>query len=248
MGFKYVEYDTLSKYIRESIATEVKSHKLDANNLPQALKSLSISHPERAIQCKYLLAVLACLDKPDSTDKTCVLYAAAFYIRNQIFTSYQGTITAFFLSPENSTLYNALTTSLNLDKENYPESKDLLEMYRALNSFMNGHVYVGGEPSKGYLHPSKQVFSGRKIKNYKVEKMLQDLVEKKAKLELEQIDKAAEEQAKDSEKTNKKRMGLFASSEISPSASGVVDTVDEIIKESTDDEIIKESTEQRQCH
>lgn len=24
MGFKYVEYDTLSKYIRESIATELK--------------------------------------------------------------------------------------------------------------------------------------------------------------------------------------------------------------------------------
>lgn len=63
MGFKYVEYDTLSKYIRESIATELKSHDLDEKNLPKALKDLSVSHPKRAIQCKYLLKVLACLDK-----------------------------------------------------------------------------------------------------------------------------------------------------------------------------------------
>ncbi|CAM2999214.1 Dot/Icm T4SS effector [Legionella steigerwaltii] len=218
MGFKYVEYDTLSKYIRESIATEVKRHKLDEKNLPKALKSLSISHPERAIQCKYLLAVLSCLDNSNSPDKTCVLYAAAFYIRDQIFASYQGTVTSFFLSPENSTLYNALTTSLNLDKENFPDSKNLLEMYKALSSFMNTQVYIDADPSKGYLHPSKQTFSGKKIKDYKVEKVLQDLVKKIADLELNQIEKAKEQQLKDSDSKIKKRIGLFANGDVIPPA------------------------------
>ncbi|WP_392537504.1 hypothetical protein [Legionella sp. 227] len=230
MGFKYVEYDLLSKYIRESIATEVKRHKLDEKNLPQALRSLSVSHPERAIQCKYLLKVLACLDKSTSHDKTLVLYAAAFYIRDQIFASYQGTVTSFFLSPENSTLYNQLTTSLNLDRENFPDSKNLLEMYEALSSFMHAHVYVDGDSSNGYLDKSKQLFSSQKIKNYKVETVLKDLVKKIAGLKLEQIEKAKEQdlkaselgqiekpkesQLKESDKKIRQNQGFFTPSEV----------------------------------
>ncbi|KTD41732.1 hypothetical protein [Legionella parisiensis] len=219
MGFQYVDYDTLSKYIRESIATELKSHKLDARNLPKALRTLSVRHPDRAIQCRYLLAVLNSLDKSISPEKTCILNAAAFYIREQIFDSYQGTVTSFFLSPENSTLYNALTTSLNLTLENFPDSKNLLDMYDALSKFMHGHVYVDSDPSKGYLDLSKQLFSSQKIKNYKVEKVLKDLVKKVADFKLEQIEQT---QLKESDKKTKNRIGLFSDKIVSTPPSEVV--------------------------
>ncbi|HHF0580900.1 TPA: hypothetical protein ACPHXX_003156 [Legionella anisa] len=221
MGFQYVDYDALSKFIRESIATELKSHKLDAKNLPKALRTLSIKHLDRAIQCRYLLAVLNCLDndKSSNPEKTIILNAAAFYIRDQIFDSYQGPLTSFFLYPENSTLYNALTTSLSLTLENFPDSKDLLDMYDALSKFMHAHVYVDSDPRKGYLELSKQIFSSQKIKNYKVEKVLQDLVKKVANFRLEQIDQTQEKQLKDSDKKTKNRIGLFADKTVSPSTS-----------------------------
>ncbi|MGM9452381.1 hypothetical protein ACTAZI_03500 [Legionella bozemanae] len=222
MGFQYVDYDTLSKYIRESIATELKSHKLDAKNLPKALRTLSIRHPDRAIQCRYLLAVLNSLDKSSNLEKTCILNAAAFYIREQIFDSYQGTVTSFFLSPENSTLYNALTTSLNLTLENFPDSKNLLDMYDALSKFMHEHVYVDSDPRKGYLDLSKQLFSSQKIKNYKVEKVLQDLVKKVANFKLEQIEQTREKQVQDSDKKTKNRIGLFAEKTVSTSLTEVI--------------------------
>lgn len=212
MGFQYVDYDTLSKYVRESIATELESHKLDARNVPKALRTLSIKHPDRAIQCRYLLAVLNCLDKSSSPEKTWALNAAAFYIREQIFDSYQGTVASFFLSPENSTLYNVLTTSLNLTLENFPDSKDLLKMYDALSKFMHAHVYVDSDPSKGYLDLSKQPFSSQKIKNYKVEKVLKDLVKKVANFKVEQIDQTTDKKIKN-------RMGLFADKAIDPPSS-----------------------------
>ncbi len=230
MGFQYVEYDTLSKYIRESIATEVKSHNLDAKNLPKALRSLSINYPERAIQCKYLLAVLACLDKSSGIDKTCILNAAAFYIRDQIFKSYKGSLISFFLSPENSTLFNALTTSLNLTLENFPDSKDLIDMYDALSNFMHAHVYKDSDPRKGYLDPGKQPFSGQKIRNYKVEIVLKDLVKKVTGFRLEQIEQTREEQLSDSDRKNKNRIGLFSEKITPPSSEGFIDkdSIDQI--------------------
>ena len=217
MGFQYVEYDKLAKYIRESIATELKSHKLDEKNIPKSLRILSISHPERAIQCKYLCAILNCLEQPDiKDDKTRVLNAAAFYIRDQIFKSYQGTVTPYFLSPENSTLYNALTTSLNLTLDNFPDSKDLLDMYDALSNFMHAHVYVDSDPRKGYLDPSEQPFSKRKIKDYKVEDVLQDLLKKVADFRTKEIEQTKEQQlVKKSDVKNRAR--LFSGKEIPPS-------------------------------
>ncbi|MCW8444069.1 hypothetical protein OQJ19_01070 [Fluoribacter gormanii] len=208
MGFQYVEYDKLAKYIRESIATELKSHNLDEKDIPKSLRLLSISHPERAIQCKYLRAILICLEQPDiKDDKTRVLNAAAFYIRAQIHKSYQGTVTPYFLSPENSTLYNALTTSLNLTLDNFPDSKDLIDMYDALSHFMHAQVYVDSDPRKGYLPPSKQPFSSKKIKDYKVEKVLQDLVKKVADFRAKEIDQTKEQQfVKDSDIKNRARM------------------------------------------
>ncbi|STY28900.1 Dot/Icm T4SS effector [Legionella wadsworthii] len=209
MGFQYVEYDTLAKYIRESIATEVRRHGIDDRNLTKALRILYISHPERATQCKYLLAVLNCLDKSSLANKECVLNAAAFYIRDQISVSYKEALTSRFLAPENSTLFNTLTTSLNLTLDNFPDSKNLLDMYDALNQFMHAHVYQDGDPRKGYLDLSKQPFANNKIKKFKVEKVLQDLVTKVAGLRLKLIDKAKEEQSKESSK-KPTRLGLFS--------------------------------------
>ncbi|WP_454785923.1 hypothetical protein [Legionella sp. WA2024007413] len=230
MGFQYVEYDKLAKYIRESIATELKSHKLDEKNIPKSLKILTISHPERAIQCKYLCAVLNCLEQSESPNKKIVLNAAAFYIRDQIFKSYQGTVTPYFLSPENSTLYNALTTSLNLTWDNFPDSKDLIDMYDALSNFMHAHVYVDSDPRKGYLAPSEQPFSKRKIKDYKVEDVLQDLLKKVANFRTKEIDLTRVQQiVKESDVKNRAR--LFTDKGIPPTleSPGSEDSMEPIV-------------------
>ena len=213
MGFRYVEYDKLSKYIRESIATEIRSHRLNDKNLQRALKYLFIGHPERATQCRYLLAVLGCLDKPYAKDQKRILNAAAYYIRDQIFESYQGKVTPIFLVPENSTLFNSLTTSLDLTKENFPDSKDLLEMYISLGKFMQTHTYKDSDPERGYLEPASQSFSRRKIRGFEVEEVLQDLVKKIAELRLKQIEQTKEKQlAKEPEKkSGVSTLGLFGS-------------------------------------
>lgn len=95
--------------------------------------------------------------------------------------------------------------------DNFPDSKDLFEMYKALSVFMNAHVFVDANPVKGYLDSEKQAFSTKRIRGYKVEVVLQDLVGKIAKLELEQIEKAKEQQLK-----NTNRLGLFSSAPIIP--------------------------------
>ncbi|MGL5741837.1 MAG: hypothetical protein ACRCXC_04455 [Legionella sp.] len=177
MGFEYVEYDSLAKNIRESIATEIKSFGFDPNNTKKGLRHLDKVYPERAIQCRYLLVVLDSLDKSDHEDKTIILNADAFYVRAQIFASYQGIVTQKFLAPENSTLFNALTTSLNLTNENFPNNRDLLDMYKTIWSFMQANVYRDSDPDKGYLEGDQQLFSG-KIPGYTVEDDLQYLVKK----------------------------------------------------------------------
>lgn len=193
MGFQLVAFELLGKHIRESINTEIKSHNLDPRNLKKSLSVLYYKHPERSIQCQYLLVVLDSLSQSELKDKARVLNAATYYIRQQIFESYQGTLTSFFLSPVNSTLFNSLSTSLNLNNDNLPDSKDLLDMYVALESFMQSHVYEDCDSRKGYLDPEKQLFSAGKIKGYKVEKVLKDLVKKNTSYRLQQIDATKEQ-------------------------------------------------------
>ncbi|MBI2786695.1 MAG: hypothetical protein HYX60_10540, partial [Legionella longbeachae] len=65
MGYTYVDYDLLAKFIRESIDTELKSYGLDPRKLIKALKALSKDHPDRAMQCRYLLVILKCLDNSE---------------------------------------------------------------------------------------------------------------------------------------------------------------------------------------
>ncbi|KTC88299.1 hypothetical protein [Legionella cincinnatiensis] len=213
MGFQYVEHKLLEKYIKESIATELKHHRIYDKDLKTALRTLYKTHPERATQCKYLLAVIGGLNRSDIENKTCILNAAAFYIWNQIDESYQGMVTSVFLSPTNSNLYNSLRTSLDLTKENKPDSKDLQDMYSALIQFMREHVYLDPNvPINGYLEERQQIFSKKRIRGYDVEKVLSDLIEKIKASELEQVKLAKEEQlAKEPDKKSATQtFGLFA--------------------------------------
>ncbi|KTD56354.1 Dot/Icm T4SS effector [Legionella santicrucis] len=213
MGFQYVEHKLLEKYIKESITTELKHHKIYDKDLKNALRTLYKTHPERATQCKYLLAVMGGLNRSEIENKTCILNAAAFYIWNQIDESYQGVVTPVFLRPTNSNLYNSLTTSLSLTKENMPDSKDLQSMYGALSKFMRAHVYLdSNNPRNGYLEERLQIFSKKRIRGYEVEKVLSDLIEKINALELEQVKLAKEDQLvkEPDKKTATQTFGLFA--------------------------------------
>lgn len=195
MGFQLVDYRTLSNNIRESISTELNKHGFIYNkDLVRALSPFSKKHSERAIQCKFLLIVLDCLNQSANKEKEIILNAAVYYVREQIYESYQGTLTPYFISPERSYLFNSLTTSLNLTKDNFPNSTDLYKMYFALHQFMMEHVYKNSNPEEGYLELDQQSFSEKKIIGYKVEEVLQDLVKKLADLELKQIELTKEQQ------------------------------------------------------
>jgi hypothetical protein len=229
MGFQLVDYNLLEKNIKESIDTELRSHRLNPRKLNKAIEALSRNHLERAIQCQYLFVVRDCLNTAAADDKSeegiqarkMVLNAAAYYVREQIFESYQGSVTPYFLAPENSTLFNSLTTSLNLTTDNLPDTKDLRDMYVALEHFMKAHVYKDSDSVNGYLDDEKQVFSADKINGYKVEKALTDLVQKIAALESEQIDKTREEYlTKEStlaQKSGASLFGMFKPKIITPS-------------------------------
>jgi hypothetical protein len=229
MGFQLVDYNLLEKNIKESIDTELRSHRLNPRKLNKAIDALSRNHFERSIQCQYLLAVRDCLNTAAAHDKSAegiearkiVLNAAAYYVRAQIFDSYQGAVTPYFLAPENSTLFNSLTTSLNITTENCADTKDLRDMYVALERFMKAHVYKDSDSGKGYLEVEKQIFSADNIKGYKVEKVLTDLVQKIAALELEQIDKTREEylikESTLAQKSGASHLGMFKPKSITPS-------------------------------
>lgn len=212
MGFQYVEYKLLENFITESIKAELKHHKITERNLRTGLRILQEKSPERAMQCKFLLAVKNNLNQSDHENKTCILNAAAFYIRNQIDESYQGVVTPVFLKPENSNLFNSLTTSLSLNRDNFPDSKNLQDMYGALSQFMHAHVYKNADPRNGYLDESCQIFSRKKIRGYEVEKVLVDLLQKINELKLEQVKRTKEEKlGKEPEKKSATQVfGLFA--------------------------------------
>ncbi|MBI2786858.1 MAG: hypothetical protein HYX60_11395, partial [Legionella longbeachae] len=148
-------------------------------------------------------------------DKKIILNTASFYVREQIYESYQGKILKilpFFLrpEPENSTLYNSLTTSLMLATDNFPDCKDLIEMYSTLEEFMKAHTYNNSDPKKGYLPITDQLFSKQKIEGYMVEEVLQDLVKKIANLNLEQIETTKKLQL-NKDLSGKSDLGMFKS-------------------------------------
>lgn len=224
MSFKLVSYELLKQNIQESISTEIISHNLNPADLKRALKSLRANSFQRAIQCQYLLAVSNCLEAAEiEEDKMLVLNAAVYYVREQIKDSYQLYTygVSFFSSPENSTLYNSLTTSLNITNQNSPDPEDVLEMYTALEGFMRAQVYQ--DPDTGKVYREDHSFSEEKIKGYKVESSIKDLVQKTSRLKQEQIDASRAQHVAKEKKSKIKVFGMFSANASAAAVSGYRD-------------------------
>lgn len=223
MGFQLVAYDKLALSVKESIKTLLKHHELDPNKLSDSVEKLD---DERRIQAQLLLTIVTRLEESpiSAIDKARVLNAAVYYIWDKISATYQ------YIRPERSNLYNSLTSSLELTKENQPAPDDLLEMYVRLGKFLSAHVYNAGDPRKGYL--SEQVFSPEKIKGYHIESDIKTLAIKSHVLKMDIIalaekthEKEMLDAKKGSGKSSKGLLGLFAtssSSEPSPASSSSV--------------------------
>ncbi|MCL9682566.1 hypothetical protein [Legionella maioricensis] len=156
MSFTLVAYQVLKLSIKESVNTLLRDHKLDPNKLEESLEKLD---DERRIQARFLLKTIEILDSLDNTlEKARILNAAAYFIHQKIAKSYN------WVSPERSSLYRSLNSSLDLKPGNQPERDDLIDMYGPLEKFLRSNVYVSADPKKGYL--KKQPFD---IAGYEVE-------------------------------------------------------------------------------
>lgn len=143
MSFTLVAYDVLKASIKESVKTLVRSHGLHPSQWEESVKLL---HAERRIPAMFLLKTISLLDASDKPlEQARILNAAAYFIRDQIGHTYS------YGSPERSTFYNSLTTSLGLNKENKPERDDLVEMYSPLKRFLRKGVYMYVGPKLVYL-------------------------------------------------------------------------------------------------
>lgn len=166
MSFDLVAYNLLKLNIQESINTEIREHGGDPIKLEESIQKLSA---ERRIQATYLLKTINLLDVSTASllDKSRILNAATYYIRDQIGNSYK------WANPERSTLFNLLTTSLVLNNDNNPDRDDLVDMYGPLEKFMRSHVYKLLDPRKGYLDVQPYAIEG-----YSVKKQIKRLAEK----------------------------------------------------------------------
>ena len=153
-----------------------------------------------------LLKTVELLDKSNKEpkDKALILNAAAYFIRDKIKVTYKRT------SPENSNLFNSLTTSLDLTTVNKPEQDESIEMYVALEKFFRSNVYKHSDPRKGYL--DELPFSSEKIKGYTVEDDIRYLIKTLLTMKLETVDVAEEKhqkQLKEAKKSGSKSSGLL---------------------------------------
>lgn len=157
MSFTLIAYDVLKLSIKQSIIKEVESKELDPLKLEESIEQLPT---DRRIQATFLLKTIKSLDSlsSSSVEKARILNAAAYFTHQKIAKTYN------WVSPERSTFYNSLTTSLDLRKGNQPERDDLVDMYGPLEKFLRSNVYVSSDPRKGYL--KKQPFD---ITGYSVE-------------------------------------------------------------------------------
>ncbi len=197
MSFTLVAYNLLKASIKESIVTELKEKDkgFDPLKLEESIEKLST---DRRIQVRLLLKAITLLDasNPNTVEalrvQARILNAISYYIRDQIKISYETTFP--YVSPERSTLYNSLTTSLDLNKDNFPDNADLADMYGALEKFLRSHVYKSSDPRKGYLE--EQPFD---IKGYAVETDIITLSTKVQTWRVEVIQRAKEQHLKELE-------------------------------------------------
>lgn len=89
---------------------------------------------------------------PDTRPQARILNSLAYYIYMQI--KEESTTALFnyaiFDSSDNSSLARSLAAGLLLSKENVPEPKHLVHMYKALSNFFRAHTYVNSEVTLGY--------------------------------------------------------------------------------------------------
>lgn len=207
MGYNLLPYDKLKLSVKQSIDSLVIHHGYDEKNLDISLNKL----PEgRRIQSMFLLKIVMILDNSNKNeqDKSRLVTAAVYYVREQIAATYS------YISPENSNLYNSLTTTLNLDKCNQPGQNEVIELYSCLKEFLLSNVYVKSDPRQGYVED--QLFSKKFIKGYSVEEDIKKLGKMTQKLNVKIIDEEAEK--RDQQDGSKKSilsnsfMGLFGGS------------------------------------
>jgi len=212
MSFELVALDLLKKSLKESIITLIKSHikplPYDESKARELLEKLP---EERKVQAKYLQRTMAMLDKsPPRTEleginQARVLNAAAYYVRDQIAKTYN------YISPEGSTFYNSLTTSLNLKIDNQPARNDLVDMYAALEEFMRNQVFKEGDPRKGAI--KKHLYL---INSYTVETDIITLATKVFEWRVEIITEAKEARLKETTTASSYLGSWFTSSSTEP--------------------------------
>lgn len=180
MGFQLVAFPKLCDSVRESVTTLLKDHGCDPAKQDESIQQLP---EQRRIHAQLLLKIVGLLEASnlpaDKIDKVRILNAAVYFVRDQIDESYKNVPTVFIglKNPVRSSFFNSLSTSLGLNKENLPVKDDLVELYSHFSKFLYSHVYVSGDPRKGYL--AIQPFSNENIKGYSVEKDIKSLADKK---------------------------------------------------------------------
>lgn len=212
MSFDLVAYDRLKTSVYNSIKSLIQSYnpkcKVKHDTIDDAISEIPTL--ERQVQARVLLRTVDLLkNSTDESEQARVLNAMVYFIREQIGAKYKHT------SPEGSTLYCSLTTSLGINKENEPSRNELLDMYRSLESFLCDQVYVESDARKGYSE--SQPFA---IEGYSVENDIKDIIEKRNALKIEVIDAAKKLYLQQHKPAKSKGgfMGIFSSSSSSSSS------------------------------
>ncbi|MDI1352206.1 MAG: hypothetical protein PSV35_05455 [bacterium] len=204
--YELVAHEKLKTSIKESIKTLILHHKPDHKvELDKLDEAVLVLPTERRVQSQVLLktieltSVMKTGNEVETLLQARTLNAAVYYTRAKIAESYTSR------SPQNSTLYHLLNTSLELTKTNQPDQNELVGMYSVLEKFLRQHVYKGSEPTKGYL--DIQAFS---INDYSAIKDILDLGKKLLEMRTEIILKA-EKLYQDAKKPAESNGSLFAS-------------------------------------
>jgi hypothetical protein len=204
MSFQLVEYDELVELVKQSIISELTYHgikikKINTQDnafemLREGLKTLFLTHPVRSVQGQYLLAIIEYFHNlniqeiiPEFEEyKKLVLNSATYYIQQKIFKSYK------VLYCDRSNFFNALTTSLRLNKGNTPDFSEIHELYTVLYDFSLSQRYKDAD-LRECLEPEKQIFL--KIEGFNIDKFFKDLVKKIACFAEKQIEATGKHQS-----------------------------------------------------
>ena len=187
MAYQLIAFDKLCISVNECITALLKHHGLEGSDQGKLIEKLD---KDRRIQVQFLLKIIEVLvnSKKDDLEKSQILTAAIYHIKDEIEVSYKK----YYGNPESSNLYNNLGTSLDLNKNNALEPYEKFKLYSSLNQFLRSIVYIDSEPGKGYL--DLQLISKGQIKGYSVEKDIISLGNKLLVLDEDLINSAGQRQ------------------------------------------------------